>query len=61
MPKLINDWDNAKGVVVRYASKCRRCKGTQITDTPDLPEGWTEDTGPNTTGRTTACCPDCSN
>ena len=57
MPELVNDWD--KGFVVRWAVKCRRCGGTQKSDTPTTPEGWKEDTAPNSDGRITAYCPDC--
>ena len=60
MTELINDWEPGKGVVVRYASKCRRCGGTQKSDTPDVPEGWKEDVGPNADGLTPSYCPTCS-
>ncbi len=59
MPELINDWDDTKGVVVRYATKCRRCGGAQKLDTPIVPEGWEEDTAPNADGRIQALCPAC--
>lgn len=59
MPELINDWDPKKGVVVRYASKCRRCGGAQKSDIPTVPEGWEEDKAPNADGRTQSLCPAC--
>ncbi len=60
MPTLINDWDSTKRqVVVRYATKCTRCGQAKVTDTPELAEGWEEDTSPNADGRTPAQCPDC--
>ncbi len=59
MPELINDWEPGKGVVVRWATKCRRCGLAAKSDTPEVPEGWEEDTTPNADGRIQGQCPDC--
>ena len=59
MPELINDWDNKKGVVVRWATKCRRCGVAVVSDTSEVPEGWEEDSTTGDDGRIRAHCPDC--
>ncbi len=59
MPELINDWDPKRGVVVRYAVRCRRCGVSKKSDTPEVPEGWEEGTTPDADGRIPSQCPDC--
>lgn len=60
MPELINDWDPDKGVVVRWVTKCTRCRQAVKSDTTKTPEGWKEDSSPGPDGRIRGQCPDCS-
>ena len=60
MPELINDWDGTRRqVVARYASKCARCGGVKVIDTPETSEGWEEARTPNADGSILAQCPEC--
>ncbi len=59
MPELINDWEPGKGVVVRWAIKCRRCGAAVKSATSEVAEGWSEDREPNADGRIQGQCPDC--